>query len=70
MNECNISTEEFAGFVKDGEDYALRYGEFIALNTHQIQLLQNRVEAQDAEINELKQEIQKIKNEVGGAVNG
>lgn len=70
LNECNISTEEFAGFVKDGENYALRYGEFIALNTYQIQLLRNRVEAQEAEINELKQEIQKIKNELGGAVNG
>lgn len=70
LQDCDISTEEFAGFIKDGEDYALRYGEFIALNTHQIQLLRNRVEAQEAEINELKQEIQKIKNELGGAENG
>lgn len=70
LNECNISTEEFAGFIKSDEDYALRYGEFIALNTYQIQLLQSRVEAQEAEINELKQEIRKIKNALGGSENG
>lgn len=50
LEECGISSQDFAGFVKtprEGEegayDYSLRYGEFIALCIHQIQLLQARV---------------------------
>lgn len=50
LEECGISSQDFAGFVRtprEGEegayDYSLRYGEFIALCIHQIQLLQASV---------------------------
>lgn len=67
MNDNDLSDIDFAGlchdFVKtENEDeveifdqYGLRYSEFIALNTHMIQKLYKR-------INELEQEIERMKN--------
>ncbi len=48
--DCGISSVDFAGFIKSprsdgGYDYALRYGEFIALLIWQVQNLKKRVEA-------------------------
>ena len=47
LNTAKISTADFAGYVaqesQDGITYCLRYEEFIALNTAQIQKLKNRV---------------------------
>lgn len=48
LAELGISTKEFAGFVKSpradgGYDYALRYGEFIALLIREVQELKRRV---------------------------
>lgn len=43
LQACGISTEEFAGFVRDGENYALRYDEFIALIIDQVQRLKKRI---------------------------
>ena len=48
MAAAGLDSAEFAGFVKapgedGGHDYALRYGEFIALCIHQIQKLTARV---------------------------
>jgi hypothetical protein len=48
MKIAGVDSTEFAGFVKavdhDGNDiYMLRYDEFVALNTRQIQLLKARV---------------------------
>ena len=43
-------------------DYALRYSEFIALNTYMIQKLQQIIQDQQEEINDMKAEIDKLKN--------
>lgn len=49
LEECGISTMEFAGFVKseredgNGFDYGLRYSEFVPLIIEQVQGLKNRV---------------------------
>ena len=67
LENNNLSSLDFAGFIKSpiyGEDgetiedytYALRYGEFIALNTHMIQKLYKRVEELEAKLEELKNE--------------
>lgn len=54
----NLTTQDFAGLIKDKDgNYYLRYEEFIALNTWQIQKLKARVA-------ELEQEIKEIKNEI------
>ena len=45
-----LTTKDFAGFIRyndpktNEEKYALRYEEFIALNTHMIQKLYKRIE--------------------------
>lgn len=49
MNECGVSDMDFAGFIKDGDSYGLRYGEFIPLLIDQIQKLKKRVEALESE---------------------
>ena len=56
LAECGISTEDFAGFIKaprhdGGYDYALRYGEFIALQQYQIQKLEARIKALEEALN-------------------
>lgn len=60
---ANLTSKDFAGFIKtkkeDSEDefsYGLRYGEFIALNTDQIQKLKKRVLLLEQEIKEIKGE--------------
>lgn len=55
MASAGISSTEFGGFVKDkdknGNDiYMLRYDEFVALNTRQIQLLKARVAELEAKL--------------------
>ncbi len=55
MTNANITTQEFAAYVEapDNEGNTvcgLRYEEFIALNTWQIQKLKQRVAALEAEI--------------------
>lgn len=56
---ANLESGEFAAFVYDQEEDScyLRYGEFIALNTWQIQKLKTRVAQLEQEIKELKNEI-------------
>lgn len=56
---ANLESSEFAAFVYDQEENScyLRYGEFIALNTWQIQKLKTRVAQLEQEIKELKNEI-------------
>ena len=50
LTKNNLTTKDFAGFIKyndvetNEEKYALRYEEFIALNTHMIQKLYKRIE--------------------------
>lgn len=59
LQDCNIDTTNFAAFIKspkvdesgqeiEGYDYALRYGEFIALLIWQVQKLKARVTALEA----------------------
>jgi hypothetical protein len=56
LEKNNIASTDFAGFIKspkhneDGYDYALRYSEFIALNTWQIQQLKARVAELEAKL--------------------
>lgn len=64
MANNGISNMEFGAFCKDVNDdgtesYALRYGEFIALNTHMIQKAYKIIERQQREIDELKKSIKK-----------
>lgn len=58
LQESNISTQDFAGFIsyaqEDGTGYGLRYDEFIALCIAKTQ-------QQDKEISDLKSEIQELK---------
>ena len=61
---ANIPKDEFAGYVEyeDGNhlgDGGLRYSEFIAINTQQIQKLKKRV----SELEELVEELERNKNE-------
>lgn len=78
LRDLNLTGQDFAGFckrvkVEKGEvvldensnevyDYSLRYSEFIALNTYMIQKLQ-------AENNELKAEIQELKEMITASSN-
>lgn len=65
---AGLTTQDFAAYVNDGsnEDEArgLRYSEFIALNTHQIQLLKPRMAAAEAEIERLKIEVNQLRCEL------
>ena len=64
MDDVDISPEELSAYCRDdiedpetGETktyLALRYGEFVALNTHMIQKQQARIDALEAEVAELK----------------
>ena len=72
--QSGLTTKDFAGYVewdnKDGtKGYGLRYGEFIALNTWQIQKLKPRVSTleqtildYEARISALETEIQNLKS--------
>lgn len=54
--KANMSTQDFAGLVITlDNNYYLRYSEFIALNTWQIQKLKQRVTELENEIKEIKQ---------------
>lgn len=60
LNKASISTQDFAGIIlldkdTENEHWALRYEEFIALNTWQIQKLKTRVIELENEIKEIKQ---------------
>lgn len=55
LEVADISTQDFAGLVVDDKDnWYLRYDEFIALNTWQIQKLKSRVAELEKEIAALK----------------
>lgn len=66
-----LTSKDFAGFIKSpitdkdtnevtGYNYALRYGEFIALNTWQIQKLKTRIEKLEAKIEELTAKLEAL----------
>lgn len=68
MKKTGLDSKDFAGFIKSPvyeEDeegfgviadhrYALRYAEFVALNTHMIQKMMQRMDALEKRINELE----------------
>lgn len=57
IKAAGLSTKDFAAYVAtdtDTPEYFLRYDEFVALNTWEIQKLKNTVKALQAEILELK----------------
>lgn len=59
LRYANIDTKDFAGLCSPGKDetyYTLRYDEFIALNTWEIQKLKSRVSELEKQIKELKGE--------------
>ena len=63
---AGFSTSEFAGLCIGNDvnkTYGLRYEEFIALNTDQIQKLKKRVADQEVRITELEEAIKKLKTE-------
>ncbi len=53
---AGLTTQDFAGLCISDTSYSLRYEEFIALNTDQIQKLKSRVKALEKAIKELKGE--------------
>lgn len=64
LNKANISTADFAGLCigkDENNTYALRYEEFIPLNTAQIQKLKKQVAEQDARITELENLVKELK---------
>lgn len=61
--EAGLSTQDFAGLCigkNDERTYALRYEEFIALNTSQIQKLKKRVTEQETRIEELERIVKEL----------
>ena len=67
LDKTEITSQEFAGFIKspiineetneiEGYNYGLRYGEFIAFNTWQIQKLKERVSELERKLEELTNE--------------
>jgi hypothetical protein len=69
ITESGLTNLDFAGLCiskpddKDNAAYTLRYEEFIALNTDQIQKLKKRVADQEARITELEEIIKNLKTE-------
>ena len=67
LSIAQISTKDFAGLVisdKDTEDelWTLRYEEFIALNTWQIQKAKARITELENTVAELKTQLQSLTN--------
>ena len=71
MDKASISTKDFAALVIDKylndnneevEDWYLRYGEFVSLNTWQIQKLKTRVTDLETEIFNLKLQLENLQN--------
>jgi hypothetical protein len=63
-----LTTTEFAGYCHEltpsGEKHYLRYSEFIALNTWQIQKLKSRASDMEQEIFRLRKEIRYLHTEI------
>lgn len=66
---ANINTQDFAGLTvcdqgTENELWALRYEEFVSLNTWQIQKLKPRMTAAEQEILQLKSEVESLRAEL------
>ena len=66
LAQSGLTNMDFAGLCKWGragaEDYGLRYEEFVALNTRQIQQLKSRIHELESELDLIKKEIAELKN--------
>ena len=66
LTQSGLTSMDFAGLCKWGEagaeDYGLRYEEFVALNTRQIQQLKSRVHELETELTLIRKEIADLKN--------
>lgn len=60
LSNANIDTQDFAGICIENNTYALRYEEFIPINTSQIQKLKARVAEQDKVISELTSRLEAL----------
>ena len=66
LNDCEMSSMELAAFIKtpktddSGYDYGLRYGEFTALNTWQIQKSKLKISELEAKIAQLESKLNKL----------
>jgi len=54
MDMAGLSKTDFGAYVDSGDKLALRYNNFIALNTWQIQLLKSRVASLEASLAQLE----------------
>ena len=63
---AELTTQDFAAYVFSPSDNirSLRYEEFIALNTHEIQKLKPRMTAAEQEITKLKLEVESLRTEL------
>ena len=69
LSDTNLTALDFAGFCKDLKEdstdewnYALRYSEFIALNTHMIQKLYRKNSELEEKVRKLEETIEKLQN--------
>lgn len=68
ITDAGLDTQDFAAYMRFGDEgrqyttYGLRYEEFIALNTRQIQELKKIVKEQKKQINELTKQIEELKH--------
>lgn len=67
LNQAGLDTLQFAGVVLDNQNaedecWYLRYNEFVALNTWQIQRLKARIAEQDNAIRSLTQRLEALEN--------
>lgn len=64
LYEVNLTTKDFAGICIENDSYALRYEEFIPLNTWQIQKLKPRMTEAEERIYKLEQELAELKSKL------
>lgn len=59
MEDAGINTQEFAGLIKDGDDYYLRYDELNMLTALKVKSMAEEIELLKNEIKELREVLAK-----------
>lgn len=67
LEKANLTTQDFAAVCQrdhnvEGSEWGVRYGEFVALNTWQIQLANKKLKEQELLINQLQQQLDELKS--------